>query len=197
MPSIRQRVYSYLVLVAVPILLALYMNNIIKNKDYSGGDFRNIPVGTKLSLRCDIPTHKTYYMMPDIVWFYGVDKLQTLFNIQYDYWSIQTYEAKIKISDNPLRPFVPKSEYLIIGGPTVTDIDKNGKITYIIPLEQPTELSEIIISSYIEHYTGFLGKISYIFQKIYPKKLTMKEFNKVMGCVDKVIYPKGENKNVR
>jgi hypothetical protein len=197
MPSIRQRVYTYLLLVAVPILSILFINKSMTYLCRNAQDFRKMPIGTQLRLVCDLDTNQEYIKLPNIEWFDGVDKFNTLLGMTYDHWSIHTFEAKIKVAKYPDRTLVNKNEYLVIGGHIQTDIDKDGKISYTIPISEPQELSEIIISNYIDHHAGFIGKISYIFTTIYPPGLTIKEFNRVMVCIDQIVYPKGEKHHDR
>lgn len=195
MPSIRQRVYTYLMLLAIPVISILYINKLMIIDNKLNNDFRNIPPGTKLRLVCGIKTNEGSFELPKLTKFLDTEKLFSSFGIKYDYWSMHCYEAKINVVDNPEREIVPKGEFLVIGGPTITDIDKDGKVTYIIPLEKPQELSEIILSSYVEHYVGVTGEIAYIFDTVYPNGLTRREFDRVMVCINKIIFPEVEEKN--
>lgn len=195
MPSIRQRVYTYLMLLAIPIISILYVNKIMIVNDNLNKDFRNIPAGTKLKLVCGIKTDIDSFELPKLTKFLSEEKIESSFGITYDYWSVHSYEVKINIASNPKRDIVPKGEFLVIGGPVITDIDSNGKVTYIVPLEQPQELSEIVLSSYIDHYVGVTGEIAYIFDTVYPNGLTRKEFDRAMVCINKIIFPEVEKEN--
>lgn len=192
MPSIRQRVYTYLMLAAIPVLSIILISKSMTQNSKRSQDFRTIPIGTSLRLRCDIETNQEYIVLPNLIWFDGPSKFNTMFGMKYDYWLMYNYEAKIKVAKYPERSVIPKNELMVISGHIKTDIDKDGKISYTVPLKEPQELSEIIISSYIEHHAGFLGKISYIFQTIYPPGLTLQEFNRVMVCIDQITFPKRE-----
>lgn len=196
MPSIRQRVYTYLMLVAIPVFPLLYVNSKMSETNVLEKDIRSILPDTKMKLVCNVDTSLEYFILPDLTNFLGKDKICTSFGIEYDYWSLHTYEVKIKVSDYPTRDSVPKNEYIIIGGPILTDIDQEGKVTYIIPIKQPQELEEILISSYTDNCVGVFGEFSYLFDRVNSKGLTMKEFNRVMVCINKIIYPpKMENNN--
>ena len=195
MPSTRERVYAYLFIIAVPILCALYIKqNIVYNMNTT---FNKIPAGSKMELRCDVSTLEPYFVMPNIIWVGDINKERTFFGLlQYQNWSVHTYEAKIKVRDSiDNRQYVPKGEFLVVDDKIIKEIDQNGKIIYTISLSEPPELSEIIISHYIDYCTGFFGQISYIIETVYPKDMTIKEFNKVMACVNNIILNDGENKN--
>jgi hypothetical protein len=196
MPSIRHRVYTYLMLVAIPIFPVLYINSKMSDTNILNKDIRSILSDTKMKLVCNVETDSEYFMLPNLTSFLGKDKICTCFGIDYDYWAVHTYEVKIRISDYPIRDAVPKGEYIIIGEPIFTDIDQDGKITYIIPIKQPQELVEVLVSSYTDNCVGIFGEFSYLFDRVNSKGLTMKEFNRIMVCINKIIYPpKMENKN--
>lgn len=189
MPSIRQRVYTYLMLVAIPIFPVLYINSKMSESNMLEKDIRNIIPNTKMKLICNVDTNAEYFVLPDLTNFLGKDRICTYFGVDYDYWASHVYEAKIKISDYPERNFVPKGEYIVIGEPILTDIDQEGKIIYIVPIKEPPELEEILISSYTDHCVGVFGEFSYSFDRVNSRGLTMKEFNRIMVCIHKIIYP--------
>ncbi|NBP03617.1 MAG: hypothetical protein EBU90_26680, partial [Proteobacteria bacterium] len=120
MPSIRQRVYTYLMLVAIPIFPVLYINSKMSESNILEKDIRNIIPNTKMKLICNVDTNAEYFVLPDLTNFLGKDRICTYFGVDYDYWSSHVYEAKIKISDYPERNFVPKGEYIVIGEPILT-----------------------------------------------------------------------------
>jgi len=193
----RRRLYIYSAIICTVLITLLSIQPIRYNIQLNNQDIKNIPPGTKLSLRCDISTQNEYFKMPDILWFDNLTKIKTWFGITYDHWTLHVTEAKIKVSPEAQRDYVPKNEFLVISEPVIKTKDKYGKIIYTIPLKEPPELSEIILSSYIDHYTGFLGHIAYLFDVAYPKNINIKQFKRVMGCIDEVIHPDKENTNVR
>jgi len=196
MPSIRQRIYAYLMLVAIPIFPVLYINSKMSDTNVLNKDIRSILADTKMKLVCNVDTNSKYFILPKLTNFLGKDKICTYFGVDYDYWASHTYEVKIRVSDYPTRDFVPKGEYIVIGEPVLTDIDQDGKITYIIPIKEPQELEEVLISSYTDNCVGVFGEFSYLFDRVNSKGLTMKEFDRAMVCISNIIYPKKmENKN--
>lgn len=194
MPSIRQRVYTYLMLVAIPIFSLLYINKLSKDNNVLESDIRDILPDIKLKLVCDINTDQEFFELPALVNFLKQEKIYSSLGMSYDYWSSHIYEVKIKISNYPNRYYVPKGEYIITDEPVITDIDKDNKITYIIPIKSPQELEEIQISSYTDHCIGIYNEFSYLFDRVYATKLTMKEFDRLMVCSRKIIYPQNMEK---
>ncbi|NBP02409.1 MAG: hypothetical protein EBU90_20290 [Proteobacteria bacterium] len=188
MSNLRRRIYSYLCIVVLLCATILSIRPIISNMDKKNQDFTAIPSGTSFPLRCNLITDKEYINCPNTMWIDNLTKIKTWLGINLDYWSIKTYECKLKVIKNPIREYVPSEESLITSGRFLTEIN-NGEINHYIFLSSPQEIECIICSVRTDHYTGFIGKICYIFEKNYQKNMTIKEFNRLLTCCVGMKYP--------
>lgn len=190
MSTIRKRVYSYLAICILLTGIVLSIKPMVLNMDKQNQDYTTMPVGTKLHLRCDLNTNKKYIVCPNSMWIDNITKLKSWIglSLNLDYWSIKIYECKLKVSDNPERESIPSNECLVLNGEFLTET-KDNKINHYIFLSSPQEIECIICSVYTDHYTGFLGKICYIFETHYQKSMTIKEFNRLLTCCNGITYP--------
>lgn len=189
MSKIRKRVYSYLTILSILVFGILSIRPIVSNMDKYNQSFTNLPIGTRLPLVCSLLlSDKEYINCPNTCWIDDISKINILYKFGIDYWSIKTYECKLKISKNINREILPKNESLILNGQFLTEIE-DGRIVHTIYLSNPPEIESIICTSYTDHYTGWWGFMCWIFERNYPKSMTVKEFNRAVTCCSKLIYP--------
>jgi hypothetical protein len=192
MSNLRKRIYSYLCIAVLLSATILSIKPIISNMDKKNQDFTAIPSGTSFPLRCNLGTDKEYINCPETMWIDNLTKMKTWLGINLDYWSIKTYECKLKVIKNPVRESISSEDSLVTNGRFLTEIN-NGEINHYIFLSSPQEIECIICSVRTDHYTGFFGKICYIFEKNYQKSMTIKEFQKSLICCVGMVYPKKHN----
>jgi len=192
MSNLRRRIYSYLCISILLCASILSIKPIISHIDRNNQDFTAIPSGTSFPLRCNLGTDKEYINCPNTMWIDNLSKINTLLGINLDYWSIKTYECKLKVIKNPIRECIDSEDSLVTNGRFLTEIN-NGEINHYIFLSSPQEIECIICSVRTDHYAGFFGEICYIFEKNYQKSMTIKEFQRLLTCCVDMVYPKKHN----
>ena len=189
MSNLRRRIYSYLCIAVLITASILSIKPIISHMDKNNQDFTTIPQGTSMPLRCPLKTDKEYIKCPNTMWIDNLTKMKIFLGLSLDYWSIKTYECKLKVSKNPVREYIDSEDKLITSGRFLTEIN-NDEITHYIYLDSPQEIECIICSVRTDHYTGIIGQICYIFEKNYQRSMTIKEFQRLLTCCVGMTYPK-------